>query len=110
MENAEEYFHLLGKSLDGCRSGNMFGWRCYTIQRKPFIFFDEHTQNGMVFKLKKSEIDRAFVNYDGEIFNPGDKGKPMKNWIVISSRFRHVWDDLLYSSYHYILKEIENGK
>ena len=110
MENAEEYFHILGKSLGKSKPGNMFGWRCYKIGRKPFIFFDENTKNGMVFKLAKHEIENILSDYDAHIFNPGDKGKPMKNWAVVSSEHSHAWDNLLHLSYQYVIDEIENGK
>ena len=110
MKNAEEYFHMLGKSLEKSKPGNMFGWRCYKIGRKPYVFFDENTANGIVFKLGKQEIENVMVHYDAQIFNPGDNGKPMKSWVVLSFEHHHVWEELLHLSYQYLIEEIENGK
>ena len=110
MKNAEEYFHLLGKSLDGSKPGNMFGWLCYKIGRKPYIFFDMNSGNGMVFKLEKQAIENVMSEFGGQIFNPGDKGKPMKNWVVVDFAHHHIWEELLQMAYQNIIEEIENGK
>ncbi|MEL7002887.1 MAG: hypothetical protein AAFN93_09165 [Bacteroidota bacterium] len=110
MKNAEEYFHILGKSLDKSKLGNMFGWRCYKIGRKPYVFFDENTENGMVFKLEKSEIKNAITDYGAKVFNPGGRGKPMKNWVVVNFKYHDVWEEFLHLSYQYLIEEIENGK
>jgi hypothetical protein len=110
MKQPEEYFHLLGKSIKGSKSGNMFGWRCYTLKRKPFIFFDENSRQGMVFKLEKSDIEHALLHYEGRIFNPGEKGKPMKNWVVVDFKFHESWERLLHSSVQMILAELNNDK
>jgi hypothetical protein len=110
MENSFEEYSNIGQKFLEAKSGNMFGWRCFKYKNKPFLFFDENSKNAMVFKLDKDSLFDALNLIGVEIFNPGDKGKPMKNWAVIPYRYLHVWEKFALKSYELILKEIEHGK
>ena len=80
------------------------------IAQLSYIFFDMNSGNGMVFKLEKQAIENVMSEFGGQIFNPGDKGKPMKNWVVVDFAHHHIWEELLQMAYQNIIEEIENGK
>lgn len=110
MEKAYELYVEIGATMSDAKAGNMFGWQCIKYKNKPFLFFDKKSESAMIFKLDKDSIIDALDISGSETFNPGDKGKPMKNWVLLPFKQRGIWKDYALKSYHHILKEVENGK
>ena len=110
MNNAKNLYYEIGESISDAKVGNMFGWECFKYQNKPFIYFDKNSEQAIVFKLDKDSLTDALGLQGAEIFNPGDKGKPMKNWAVIPFIHSNRWKELSLKSYQNIVKEVKNGK
>jgi hypothetical protein len=110
MNKAEQLYTEIGESIKDAKAGNMFGWKCFKIGKKPFLFFDKNSENAMVFKLGKKGINDALSLRGCEIFNPGDKGKPMNNWATVPYEYKEYWKAFALKSYELILRELKNAK
>jgi hypothetical protein len=108
MNSSEIVYNEIGVSFVDAKPSNMFGWKCYKYKNKPFLFFDKNTEEAMVFKLKADEIENILQLPSTSIFNPGDKGKPMKNWVTVPFIHHKIWQELAMASYEYICKEVNN--
>ncbi len=110
MNNAEQRYTTIGESLADAQAGIMFGWQCYTYKRKPFLFFDKNSGQAMVFKLDPDSLIDAMSLSGADIFNPGDKGKPMKNWVVVPLQHHLLWEELALKAFENIMNELAYGK
>lgn len=110
MNKAAELYTEIGSSIVDAKASNMFGWKCFKYQNKPFLFFDKNSEQAMVFKLPKDQLIDALDLQGAEIFNPGDKGKPMKNWAVVPFKHSKLWKEFALAAYENIVTEIKNGK
>jgi hypothetical protein len=112
--NALDFFHDTCQPIPDAKKGAMFGWECYKCGTKPFIFFDRNTEDGAAFKLSGEVYNEALNLPNAEVFNPGDKGKPMKNWVVVPYAQRAHWQRLALFAFEEVLKEPiklkKNGK
>ena len=107
--SALEQFHAVGSHIEDASKGNMFGYLNYKIGRKPFMFFDRASENAIAFKLGEPQRSAALNLAGASVFNPGDKNRPMRNWILVP--FDHVarWEELALQSYEYVWREINKG-
>ncbi|HET8860966.1 hypothetical protein [Marivirga sp.] len=110
MNEAEQLYTEIGESMEDVKSGNMFGWKSFTYKRKPFLFFDKNSEQAVVFKVETDKLISTLDLAGTEIFNPGDKGKPMKNWVVVPIKHNYLWKDLALSAYENIIREVNHGK
>lgn len=110
MAEVESLFSEIGNSIPGAKRGNMFGWQCFKYQKKPFVFFDKNSEQAIVFKLDQNSLMDALDLEGAEIFNPGEKGKPMKNWAVVPVTHSHLWQELAWKAFENIVKEVNHGK
>jgi hypothetical protein len=79
----------------------MFGMPCYKIKGKAFAGLYE---GDMVFKLSGDEHMRAISLTGSRLFDPMG-GRPMKEWIQVSSKNMKHWEDLSEAALKYV-----NGK
>jgi hypothetical protein len=105
MTSTEKFFAELADKFTGANEAAMFGWRCISYKRKPFIFLDKDTGNRLAFKLGKAEVLAALELRGTEVFNPGDKGKPMTNWVTVSQALKNKWTEFAELAYALIVKE-----
>lgn len=110
MNKSEQLYIEIGKSITDARAGNMFGWKCFKYEKKPFLFFDKNSEQAMVFKLDKDSLIDVLDLQGAEVFNPGDKGKPMKNWALVPVKHSNLWKELALKACQNIIKEVKNGK
>lgn len=110
MTDAAKLFYEIGNQIPEVKAGNMFGWPCFKFQRKPFLFFDKNSEDAMVFKVNSEDLQTVLAMEGASIFNPGDKGKPMKNWVVVPFAHHSLWLELAIKSYEHIQKEVNYGK
>jgi hypothetical protein len=72
---------------------------------KPFVFFDRNTEDAAAFKLSGHLHTEALKLEGAEIFNPGDKGKPMQNWINVPYQHKHKWAEFAFAAFEEALKQ-----
>lgn len=105
MNNAEEYFHLVGKTIKGANSGKIFGHQCYAIGKKPFFFLEE---NDAVFKLKGKLNEEAIGLKGARFFDPMDSGKKTKsNWIQLPFSQKDHWEFYAREAFKQLKTELE---
>jgi hypothetical protein len=112
---AYDFFQATCEAIPDAKKGGMFGWECYKCGTRPFAFFDRNTEDAAAFKLSGEVYNEALALPNSEIFNPGDKGKPMKNWIVVSFAQKGYWERFAIAAFEEVLKEpikikVKNGK
>jgi hypothetical protein len=107
---ALDFFHEICQAIPDAKKGAMFGWECYKCGTKPFIFFDRNTEDAAAFKLSGEVFNEAINLPHSDIFNPGDKGKPMKNWVVVSYAHKGHWQRLALAAFEEVLKEPVKSK
>lgn len=108
--NTYERFRLLGESIPGAHKSNMFGWDCYAVGRKPFMFFDQNTQNGIAFKLEGDIHDEAFALDGSSLLNPGERAGPMKNWVVVPVDYESEWPRFAQAAFERVSRELAGQK
>lgn len=72
--------------------GSLFGMPCLKAEGKAVLgSFD----GGVVFKLAKApEVHAEALSLDGSVlFDPSGKGRPMKDWVVVSATHEARWSD-----------------
>lgn len=112
---AYDFFHDTCAAIPDAKKGNMFGWECYKYGTRPFVFFDRTTEDAVAFKLSGAMYDEALALPHSDIFNPADKGKPMKNWVVVSFAQKGYWPRFAMAAFEDILTKpvkikAKNGK
>ena len=71
---------------------------------KTLRFFDCNTEEAAAFKLSGEAYNEAFALRHSENFNPGDKGKPMKNWITVSFAQKEYWARFALAAFEEVFK------
>ena len=105
MTEAQEYFHLVGKSVKGGNAAKTFGHESYAIGKKPFMFL--HDEDVVVFKLIGKLNEEAMSLKDAAYFNPMGKGKGMSNWVVLSYKNKAHWEFYAKEAFKIVSREIK---
>ncbi len=111
MTEAQEYFHLIGKSIKGGNAAKTFGHESYAIAsptgkgrgKKPFMFLDGED---VVFKLIGKLNDEAMQLKGAVYFDPMQKGKGMSDWVVLSYKHKAHWEFYAEEAFKIVKKEI----
>ena len=101
MTKEEISFREIGRSFKGAEESQMFGKPCFKIKGKAFICFFE---NAMVFKLSGDAHQEALSLKGSKLFDPSGKGRPMKEWVQVSSNALEKWMNLAKSALEYVAK------
>ncbi len=72
----------------GIKKSNAFGAPCLKVRGKMFACW---WGEGMVFKLDAETFADGLKLKGAHIFNPADKGKGMKQWLVLPYAQRAKW-------------------
>ncbi|MEE9453477.1 MAG: hypothetical protein V3V13_03710 [Paracoccaceae bacterium] len=72
--------------------GNLFGKPCAKFEGKAFVAF---FQDCMVFKMTADRCQELIrLKPDSKLFDPSGKGRPMKEWVQVPSKYDADWRDL----------------
>lgn len=104
--SAVQQFHTAGSQIEDAQKGNMFGYLNYKIGRKPFMFFDRESEQAIAFKLGEPQRSAALNLTGATIFNPGEKNKPMRNWVLVPAEHMMQWNELALQAYEYVWRQI----
>ena len=83
----------------GAQKGTMFGMPCLKHSGKMFAGF---FQDAMVFKLAAPAHAQALALAGAQLFDPSDRGRPMKEWVVVPAEHAARWLELGRTALDYV--------
>jgi hypothetical protein len=103
MSTSEKKFEEIAEKLSKKKVevSSMFGMPCYKIKSKAFAGL---LDDAMVFKLTGDEHFRALSLPGSKLFDPAG-GRPMKEWVKVSSKNAKHWEDLSEAALKYVSKK-----
>jgi hypothetical protein len=93
----EDLVELLSAEDPDVRAGKMFGMPVFMRGRKAF---GGPRHGGMVFKLSGDAHAKALALKGSHLFDPGDMGRPMKQWVVVPIAHRKHYEELARAAAH----------
>src|SRR5436305_14756893 len=81
-------------------SGKMFGMPCLKNSNgKAFAGYSEGT---MVFKLGGASHAEALALPGAKLFDPSERGRPMKEWVVVHFEHNSRWLEFARDAFDYV--------
>ena len=81
-------------------SGKMFGMPCLKNSNgKAFAGYFEGT---MVFKLGGASHAEALALSGAKLFDPSERGRPMKEWVVVADDDLDTWRELAEEAFAFV--------
>ena len=98
---AEEYRSIVDEFVTGAGAtdSKMFGAPTLKIGGKAFASL---WQGGVVFKLPVAERERALAMSGAHLFDPGNMGRAMKEWVVVPVEHAREWSELAWAALKYV--------
>jgi hypothetical protein len=87
----EDLVELLAAEDPDVHAGKMFGMPVFLRGRKAF---GGPRQGAMVFKLSGDAHAKALALEGSHLFDPGDMGRQMKQWVVVPIAHRQHYEAL----------------
>jgi hypothetical protein len=82
-------------------SGKMFGMPCLkNANGKAFAGF---FQDAMVFKLGGASHSEALALSGARVFDPSERGRPMKEWVVVPNEHASRWLEFARDAFDYVV-------
>jgi len=79
--------------------GTMFGMPCLKHNGKAFAGFH---QGQMAFKLTTPQHSEALAIPGAHLFDPSERGRPMKEWVAVPAEYASQWMALARAAYEYV--------
>jgi hypothetical protein len=84
-------------------SGKMFGMPCLKNSNgKAFAGYFEGT---MVFKLGGASHAEALNLSGAKLFDPSERGRPMKEWVVVPVEYGSRWLEFARDAFNYVTEK-----
>ena len=84
-------------------SGKMFGMPCLKNSNgKAFAGYSEGT---MVFKLGGTSHAEALALSGAKLFDPSERGRPMKEWVVVPFEHSSKWLEFARDAFDYVTEK-----
>lgn len=80
-------------------SGKMFGMPCLKNNGKAFAGYYE---GAMVFKLTPPQHTEALNLSGARLFDPSDRGRPMKEWVEVPVEHASRWSEFARAAFQYV--------
>ncbi|GAC1396639.1 MAG: hypothetical protein NVSMB65_15800 [Chloroflexota bacterium] len=89
----EEYEAVVAEmtATSAATSSQMFGMPCLKIDGKAFAGLH---RGAMVFKLQGESHARVLALDGAHLFDPSERGRPMRAWVVVPLEHAARWPDL----------------
>ena len=101
----EEIFTGISQALsaknESVEKGQMFGMPCIKANRKAFAGFFKDT---MAFKLSGEAHAQALALQGSQLFDPSERGRPMKEWVQVPFSHVEAWPALAEKALEYVGK------
>jgi hypothetical protein len=102
LEPQAEYDAVVSEMMDTSptSSGKMFGMPCLKNSNgKAFAGFFE---GEMVFKLGGDSHGEALALSGARLFDPSERGRPMKEWVVVPIEHVSRWLEFARNAFDYV--------
>jgi hypothetical protein len=101
VEPQEEYEAVVSEmtATSPTTSGKMFGMPCLKNNAKAFAGF---FQDAMVFKLGGASHSEALALSGARVFDPSERGRPMKEWVVVPNEHVSRWLEFARDAFNYV--------
>jgi hypothetical protein len=86
----EDLVEMLSAEDPEVRAGKMFGMPTFMRGRKAF---GGPRRGAVVFKLSGEAHAKALALKGSELFDPGEMGRPMKQWVVVPIAHRTYYEE-----------------
>jgi len=84
-------------------SGKMFGMPCLKSSNgKAFVGYFE---GAMVFKLGGESHTEALALSGAKLFDPSERGRPMKEWVVVPIEYSSKWLEFARDAFDYVTEK-----
>ena len=91
MREFDDLVELLSAEDPDVKAGKMFGMPTFMCGRKAF---GGPRHGAIVFKLSGAAHAKALSLKGSERFDPGEMGRPMKQWVVVPIAHRKHYEEL----------------
>ena len=81
-------------------SGKMFGMPC--LKNSNGKTFAGYFEGAMVFKLGGASHAEALALSGAVLFDPSERGRPMKEWVVVSVEHSSRWLEFARDAFFYV--------
>lgn len=88
MRKEEQLYLEIGRKLQNAEESQMFGKPCFKVNGKAFMSL---FNNSVVFKLHGDTHQDALSLDGSQLFDPSDRGRPMKEWILVPYHYATKW-------------------
>src|SRR5437667_8270240 len=81
-------------------SGKMFGMPC--LKNSNGKAFAGYFEGAMVFKLGGDSHGEALALSGAMLFDPSERGRPMKEWVVVPTEHVSRWPEFARDAFDYV--------
>ena len=81
-------------------SGKMFGMPC--LKNSDGKAFAGYFEGAMVFKLSGAGHAEALALAGSRLFDPSERGRPMKEWVVVPVEHVSTWLEFARDAFDYV--------
>jgi len=100
----KEYDNLVQAMEAGgnAKASKMFGMPCLKTEKGKA--FAGYYKGDMTFKLPPDTVQAWLQQKDSKLFDPGDMGRPMKEWLVLPVHYAKNWPELAQEALDYVIR------
>jgi hypothetical protein len=84
-------------------SGKMFGMPC--LKNSNGKAFAGYFEGAMVFKLGGDSHSEALALSGARLFDPSERGRPMKEWVVVPNEHASRWLEFARDAFDYVAEK-----
>ena len=97
-ERYDDLADFLAFRHDFVELAQMMGMPCVMARGKMVAGFSSR-EAAMVFKLTDPDVHARALAFDGaHLFDPGGKGRPFKEWVVVPFAHEAEWESLAHAA------------
>src|SRR5437667_9187562 len=102
LDSRTEYEDVVSEMMasTSTSSGKMFGMPC--LKNSNGKAFAGYLEGKMVFKLGGASHAEALALSGARLFDPSERGRPMKEWVVLPIEHVSRWLELVCYAFDYV--------
>jgi hypothetical protein len=102
LEPQAEYEAVVSEmtATSSTTSGKMFGMPC--LKNSNGKAFAGYFEGAMVFKLGGASHSEALALSGARLFDPSERGRPMKEWVVVPIEHVSRWLEFARNAFDYV--------